>query len=283
MSFRRNPSSAARRARRSATHPRSASSRTRRETTMPSASASLHRRKASCTVAPKRSLWFATGSPAWMPIRTLRLSAASALYKEKRRWMSAAERTALGTSSNAAMIPSPVCFTSRPSCAASARLTSASCTRTSSSAAASPSRVVSSVEPTMSVTSTARSPVSIAGGRTARVEPRIANTAEERLDRGEIDRNDVGGDFAMRFAVDVRRRRRVGRIDQAEAGAAVRVKPIGHVFDPVFVLNLEVLAMRFGDILGRHIAHVVAVHENRHGGAHSLLIRGIWDPRGRPH
>jgi hypothetical protein len=30
--------------------------------------------------------------------------------------------------------------------------------------------------------------------------------------------------------------------------------------------------MRFGDILGRHIAHVVAVHENRHGGARSLLI-----------
>jgi hypothetical protein len=78
----------------------------------------------------------------------------------------------------------------------------------------------------------------------------------------------------MRFAVDVRRSRRVGRVNQAKAGAAIRVIPISHVFDPVFVLNLEVLAMRFGNIFGRHIAHVMAVHEDRHGGARSVLILG---------
>ena len=38
---------------------------------------------------------------------------ASALYTEKRHWMSAAALTAFATLSKAAMIPSPVCLTSR--------------------------------------------------------------------------------------------------------------------------------------------------------------------------
>ena len=43
---------------------------------MPFASTSQHSRDANCTVAPKRSLRSATGSVAWMPIRTLKVSAA---------------------------------------------------------------------------------------------------------------------------------------------------------------------------------------------------------------
>jgi hypothetical protein len=46
---------------------------------------------------------------------------------------------------------------------ASPRLTSASCTRTISNAAVSPSHAVISVEPTMSVTSTARNPGAMSG------------------------------------------------------------------------------------------------------------------------
>jgi len=52
-------------------------------------------------------------------------------------------------------------------------------------------------------------------GRGARSRPGIADAAEERLDRGEIDRDNVGCDFAMRLAVGARqsphRARRRGR------------------------------------------------------------------------
>ena len=93
---------------------------------------------------------------------------------------------------------------------------------------------------------------------------RIADTTEERLDRGKIDRDDVGGDFAMGLAVHVRGGGRIGRFHQAKAGATRLVVPIGHVFDPILVLNFQIPAMRFGDVLSRSAAHVVAVHEDRH-------------------
>ena len=92
-------------------------------------------------------------------------------------------------------MPSPVCLISRPPYASSPRRTSASCTRTSSSAALSPRRAVISVEPTMSVNMTARSPESTAGRDRVRGRARIADTAEERLDGGKIDRNDGVGDL----------------------------------------------------------------------------------------
>ena len=56
----------------------------------------------------------------------------------RRRWMSAALCTAFVTLSKEAIMPSPVCLTSRPPCASSPRRTNASCTRTSSSARLSP-------------------------------------------------------------------------------------------------------------------------------------------------
>jgi hypothetical protein len=75
----------------------------------------------------------------------------------------------------------------------------------------------------------------------------------------------------MGLAVNVRGGRGVGRFHKAKAGAAIRVVPIGHVFDPVLVLDLEIPAVRFCHILGRSAAHVVAVHEDRHGGPPSLF------------
>ena len=68
----------------------------------------------------------------------------------------------------------------------------------------------------------------------------------------------------MRFAMDALGGRGVRRVDEAEGGAAVLVEPIGHVFDAVSVLNVDVPAMRLGDLVSLHAAHVVAVHVDRH-------------------
>jgi hypothetical protein len=64
----------------------------------------------------------------------------------------------------------------------------------------------------MSVNITARKP-RIHGRRCgARGRARIANAAEEGLNRGKIDRNDSVGDFAMRLTMDPFGGGRVGRI-----------------------------------------------------------------------
>jgi hypothetical protein len=47
--------------------------------------------------------------------------------------------------------------------------------------------------------------------------------------------------------------------------AVIRIKPVRHVPDAILVLYLEVLSMRGGDRFSGHIAHVVSVHEYRHG------------------
>ena len=92
---------------------------------------------------------------------------------------------------------------------------------------------------------------------------RIADSAEERLDRGEIDRHDRVGDLAMRFTMDSLGGGGVGRVDQTEGGAALLVEPIGHVFDPVPVLDVDIPAVGLGDLLCRRAAQVMAVNEDR--------------------
>ena len=116
----------------------------------------------------------------------------------------------------------------------------------------------------MSVNMTARNPEVHGGRRRARGRARIADAAEERLDGGKIDRNDGVGDFTMRLTMDSLGGRGVRRMDEAEGGAIVLVEPIGHVFYAVSVLNVDVPAVRLGDIVRLHAAQVVAVHENRH-------------------
>ena len=68
----------------------------------------------------------------------------------------------------------------------------------------------------------------------------------------------------------------VRRVDEAEGGAIVLVEPIGHVFYAVSVLNVDVPAVRLGDVVRLQAAQVVAVHENRH--VISLGRRGGWIP-----
>src|SRR6266704_742675 len=68
-----------------------------------------------------------------------------------------AHRTALAAETNDAMIPSPVCFTSRPPNADNASRTIVSCTPRIASAASSPSDCVNVVEFTTSVNSTVES------------------------------------------------------------------------------------------------------------------------------
>ena len=91
----------------------------------------------------------------------------------------------------------------------------------------------------------------------------IADAAKKRLHHRKIDGNDVVGHLAVGLAMDPLSRRGVGRLNQAEIGAARAVEPVSQVLDPVPVLDLQVLAMCLGDALGCHAAHVVAIHEDR--------------------
>jgi hypothetical protein len=53
-----------------------------------------------------------------------------------------------------------------------------------------------------------------------------------------------------------------------EGGAIVFVEPIAHVFYAVSILDVDVPAVRLGDIIRLQPAQVVAVHENRHEISH---------------
>ena len=93
---------------------------------------------------------------------------------------------------------------------------------------------------------------------------RFADAAEESLHGGKIDRDDGVGDFAMGFTMDALGGSGVRRMDEAEGGAVVLVEPIGHVFDAVSVLNIDVPAVRLGHIVRLQAAQIMAVHVDRH-------------------
>jgi hypothetical protein len=110
-----------------------------------------HRRLARLTVGPKRSPSRSTGSPDASPIRTPSgVKAAAFLDWNPSRIASAASR-ASETSSNEAMMPSPVCLISRPRDARSAFRTIRSCSFKSSMNSACSSLSAKAVEPSMSV------------------------------------------------------------------------------------------------------------------------------------
>src|SRR4029077_13846662 len=83
-------------------------------------------------------------------------------------------------------------------------------------------------------------------------------------------------DFAMRLTMDSLGGFGVRRMDEAERGAIVLVEPIGHVFHPVSVLNIDVPAVRLSDVLRFQTTQIVAVHKNRH--AIPLGCRSGWSP-----
>ena len=79
----------------------------------------------------------------------------------------------------------------------------------------------------------------------------------------------------MCFAMDPLGGGGVRRMNEAEGGSAILVKPIGHVFDPVAVLNVDVRPVRLGDVLSLQAAQVVAVHVDWHGALyHDSIILG---------
>jgi hypothetical protein len=107
----------------------------------------------------------------------------------------------------------------------------------------------------------------------ARGQPRIADAAEERLDRGEIDRDNVGRDLAVSLTMTMRGCCGIRCFDEAKACATRLVVPIGHVFDPVLVLDFKTPAVRFGHALGRCAADVVVVHKDWHSGSSLDMLR----------
>jgi hypothetical protein len=133
----------------------------------------------------------------------------------------------------------------------------------------------------MSVNMTARSPASHGGRRCARGRAWIAYAAEEGLDGGRIDRNDGVGDFAMRLTMDSLGRGRVRRMDEAERCAIVLIEPIGHVFYAVLILDVDVPAVRLGNIIRLQPAQVMAVRENRHEISHCRRAGRVTLRRGR--
>ncbi len=162
------------------------------------------------------------------------------------------------------MMPSPVCLTSRPPLSFRARRTMASCARTISTARTSPRRAVMAVESTMSVNMMARRAGSTRPSQQCPAGCRIGDAAQKGLDGGEIDLDHVLGDVAMRLVMHPHGGLDVGRIDEAEAGAAGVVEPIGQEPHAVALLHLQVLAVRLGDIGGGQALQVVPVEEDRH-------------------
>src|SRR6516162_6194095 len=94
----------------------------------------------------------------------------------------------------------------------------------------------------------------------------MADAAEKGFDCREVDSDDVCRDLSVSLSVDLLGGSSVGSVHQAKPGPTVLIEPVGHILDAVLVLNLEVPAMRGGDRFGGHVAHIVSVHEYRHGG-----------------
>jgi hypothetical protein len=101
-------------------------------------------------------------------------------------------------------------------------------------------------------------------GHGIRIHFRIADAAKERLDQGEVDRDDVGRDLSMRLTVNALGGRRIGCLNQAEIGATIAIEPVSHVFDPVPILDIEVLVVRRRNVLRGHAVHVVTIDEDWH-------------------
>jgi hypothetical protein len=87
----------------------------------------------------------------------------------------------------------------------------------------------------------------------------------------------------MRFTMDPFGRCRIGRMDEAEGRMTLLVEPVGHVFYAVPVLNVDVPAVRGGDVLRRRSWQVVAIHKDRHFALHRQLLRKISAPAWPPH
>jgi hypothetical protein len=81
----------------------------------------------------------------------------------------------------------------------------------------------------------------------------------------------------MRLAMHARGSFGIRSIDETKASGPLGVIPIGHIFDPILILNFQVLEVRFRNVLCRRSAHVVAVHEDWHTQLFSFISRSRSD------
>jgi len=77
----------------------------------------------------------------------------------------------------------------------------------------------------------------------------------------------------MGFAVDLRGRLAVRRVDEAEHLAGLLVDPVVLVIHAVLALDLQVRFVGSGDVSGLHAGDVVRVQVCRHRGLLSVLMR----------
>ena len=143
-------------------------------------------------------------------------------------------------------MPSPVCFTSWPSCVASASRTIASCSWSSAIARSSPSRSVISVEPQMSVNSTARTAEAVYAVPTGMLGQRT----EERLDGPGLDLDDVAAHLAVRLTVHLLDRLDARPLGEAEHRPGLGFEPVRQEPNPVRRLHADIRGVRGRDLLG---------------------------------
>jgi hypothetical protein len=81
----------------------------------------------------------------------------------------------------------------------------------------------------------------------------------------------------MGLVVDTHSRFNIGRINEAEPGAACLIEPIRQEAHTVTLLHFQVFAVRFGDVRCRQTAQIMSIQENRHGDLQTcaLLYSGL--------
>jgi len=56
----------------------------------------------------------------------------------------------------------------------------------------------------------------------------------------------------------------IRRIDQAEPSPSRMVEPVGEKLNPIFTLNLEILAVRLGYVARGQTTQIMSIQINRH-------------------
>ena len=180
--------------------------------------------------------------------------------RRKETCMSIADSTAADTDVNEAMIPSPVCFTSRPPCFCNVARTISSCSRRRRIKPSSPSCWVCCVESQRSVN-------------------RMTRTADSTYAspagcRGISPRNAFMGPSPTSMMLSATRpcasrctvfqRLSIRPLGETKHVPSVFIEPISDITDLVLVLNGKVEFVRGGDVDGRRTRRLVSIKEQGH-------------------
>ncbi len=95
---------------------------------------------------------------------------------------------------------------------------------------------------------------------------RVDHPPEEGGDVGVLHPDDLTGNVAMRHGVHARHGLLVGCVHETERRLPGGIEPVREEAGPVLVLDGEILEVGPGDVLGRGMCHVVAVHKRGHAG-----------------